>query len=179
MILKEDNMRYFILHLLLSYLVLVPEIRAASTHKELSPHEDDQFSSGSPRTRTEVTIYKVVYKRGANFSSETENPAALLHRLADEISQETQEVIPLTRVKFSNVTNIRDLAGEIKRSLRADKAYEVDLSSSNVHDDWLESFVEMMRSPEMHRYVHNIERINLNSNFIGILGLQSLIPLHQ
>lgn len=170
-------MRHLLLRLLLSLIVLVPETSAASTHAGLSPREEDFSSRSSPGMRTEVTIYKVVYGRSTNFSAETELPAGLLHRLADEIAQETGAVPPLCYVKFSDITNMQDLVGEIKRSLRDDKSYEVDFSSSDLHDDWLEAFVDMMLSHDMRRYVGNIECINLNSNFIGIAGLQSLIPL--
>jgi hypothetical protein len=170
-------MRHLLLRLLLSLIVLVPETSAASTHAGLSPREEDFSSRSSPGMRTEVTIYKVVYGRSTNFSDETELPAGLLHRLADEVAQETGAVPPLCCVKFSDITNMQDLVGEIKRSLRDDKSYEVDFSSSDLHDDWLEAFVDMMLSHDMRRYVGNIECINLNSNFIGIAGLQSLIPL--
>lgn len=170
-------MKYFILILSLSLLVFDSEIRAASTHEGFFSRENDQFSRGFPRPRTEVTIYKVVCRSSTNFIPETENPAALLHRLADEITQEKEEILPLNRVKFSNITNLQDIACEIKRSFLSDKSCEVDFSSSGVHDDWIEIFVEMMLSREMRRYVQNIECLNLNNNFIGIYGLQSLIPL--
>lgn len=170
-------MRHLVLHLLLSFIVLAPETSAASTHAEFSPREEGVFSRGTPRVGAEVTIYKVVCRRSANFSAETELPADLLHRLADEIEQETGVVPPLCCVKFSDITNMQDLVGEIKRLLRDDKTYDVDFSSSDLHDDWLEAFVDMMLSHDMRRYVGNIACINLNSNFIGIAGLQSLIPL--
>lgn len=176
MILMEVDMKNFIINLLLTCAFTATAICAASTHEGLSPRDDEFSSRRTSRARAEVTIYKVVYNRGSNFSSE-ESPAALLHSLADEISRETEENLPLGRVKVSNLTNMADLSREIRRSLLSDKRCEVDCSFSDLHDEWIEMFTETILSQDMRRYVQNMERLNLQGNFIGVLGLQALIPL--
>lgn len=177
MILMEADMKYFIINLLLTCAFTATAICAASTHEGLSPRDDEFSPRRTSRARAEVTIYKVVYNRGSNFSPHAESPAALLHSLADEISREAEENLPLERVKVSNLTNMVDLSREIRRSLLSDKRCEVDCSFSDLHDEWIEMFTEMILSQDMRRYVQNMERLNLQANFIGVLGLQALIPL--